>query len=78
MVQTLLILKVLSHRILRLKTLFCGASPDCVPSLFFSNNLFNFGVKPLQDDLQHDFTWVANEADGSEVLAELFVAFKGV
>ena len=71
-------LKVLSHRILRLKTLFCGASYDCVPSLFFSNNLFSFGLKPLEDDLQHDFTWVTNEAGGSVVLAELFIAFKGV
>ena len=33
-----------------------------------------WGVKPIQDDFQHDFARMPNEADSSVVLAELQVA----
>ena len=50
--------------------LFCGASSISEPSLFFSSYLFGLRFKPLQEDFQHDFAGVADEAGGSVVLAE--------
>ena len=35
--------------------LFCGAPPGSESSLFFSNYLFGFGFKLIQDDFQHEF-----------------------
>ena len=54
--------------------LFCGASSCSEPSLFFSNSFFSLGFKPIQDDFQHDFARMTDEADSSVVLAELQVA----
>ena len=65
MVQILLCWRYFSHRILRLKI---GSEP----SLFFSNYFFSLGFKPIQDDFQH--AQITDEADSSEVLAELQVA----
>ena len=44
----------------------------CSPAVIFSACGFN-----LQNDLQHDFDWMADEADRSVVLALLQVAFLG-
>ena len=74
MVQILLILKVLFTLDSEVENLFCDASPSSEPSLFFSNNLSSFGFAYIQDDFQHDFTWMTDEADGSVVLAELKVS----
>ena len=71
MVQILLILEVLFTQV---EDLFCGASFSSEPSLFFSNYFFSLGFKPIQDDFQHDFARMTNEADSSVVLAELQVA----
>ena len=54
--------------------LFCGADIGSEPSLFFSNNLFSLGFEPVQDDSQHDSTWVTEETNGSVILAELYIA----
>ena len=54
-----------------IEDLFYGASPGSKPSLFFGNYLFSLGFQPVQDDFQHDFTWMADKADGSVILAEL-------
>ena len=54
--------------------LFCGASPGSEPCLFFSNNIFSLEFEPVQDDFQHDFTWTADDANGSVIRAELSVA----
>ena len=51
--------------------LFCGAPPGSESSLFFSNYLFGF--KLIQDDFQHEFAWMTDEADSSVVLLELNV-----
>ena len=67
-------LKVLFTQDSEVEDLFCGASPSSEPSLFFNNNLFSLGFAPVQDDSQHDFTWVIDEANGSVILAELYVA----
>ena len=61
MVQILLLFEVL----------FCCASSGSVPSLFFSNYFLSLGAKPIQDDFQHDFARMIDEADRSAVLAEL-------
>ena len=55
----------------KIEDLFCDASSSSDRSLFFSNYLFSLGFKPIQDDFQHEFARVTNEADSSEVLAEL-------
>ena len=44
------------------------------PTLFFSQNIISLGFGPVQDDFQHDFTWMIDEADDSVLLAELYVA----
>ena len=51
--------------------LFCGTLSGSAVSLLFSKYLFGLGFRPIQDDFQHDFARVTDEADGSVVLAEL-------
>ena len=68
--QILLTSEVLLHRILRLKTSSVFFLP-AFTSLFFSNDSFGLGSKPVQDDFQHDFARMTDEADSSVVLAEL-------
>ena len=74
MVQILLMLEVLFAQYSKVEDLFCGASSGSEPSLFFSNYFFSLGFKPVQDDFQHDFARMTDEADSSVVLAELQVA----
>ena len=71
MVQILLMFEVLFTRDSKVEDLFCCASSGLEPSLFFSNNFFNLWSKPVQDDFQHDFARMTDEADSSVVLAEL-------
>ena len=74
MVQTLLVMEVLFTQDSKVEDLFCGASSGSEPSLFFGNYFFSLGFKPIQDDFQHDFAGMNDEADSSVVLAELQVA----
>ena len=74
MVLILLMLEVLSTEDSKVEELFCGASSGSEPSLFFSNYFFSLGLKPIQDDFQHDFARMTDETDSSVVLAELQVA----
>ena len=74
MVQILLVLEVLFTQDSEVEDLFCGASSGSEPSLFFSNYFFGLGFKPIQDNIQHDFARMTDEADSSVVLAELQVA----
>ena len=74
MVQILLMLEVLFTQDSKVEDLFCGASSDSEPSLFFSNYFFSLGLKPIQGDFQHDFARMIDEADSSVVLTELQVA----
>ena len=64
-----------SQRICRLKiysvVLFPALKPACSSAMIFSA----CGLKSIQFDLQHDFAWVADEANRSIVLALLQVAF---
>ena len=75
MVQILLMLEVLFTQDSKVEDLFCGASSGSEPSLFFSNYFFSLGFQPVQDDFQHNFAQMTDEADSSVVLAELQVAF---
>ena len=75
MVQVLLMLDVLFTQDSKVEDMFCGASSGSEPSLFFSNYFFNLGFKPIQDDFQHGFARMTDQADSSLVLAELQVAF---
>ena len=74
MVQILLKLEVLFIQDSKVEDLFCGASFGSEPSLFFSKYFFSLGFQPFQDDFQHDFARMTDEADSSVVLAELQVA----
>ena len=64
-VQILLMLEVLFTQDSKVEDLFCSASSGSEPYLFFSNYLFSLGFKPIQDDLQHDFARMTDEADSS-------------
>ena len=74
MVLILLMLEVLFTQDSKVGDLFCGASSGSERSLFFSNYFFSLGLKPIQDDFQHDFARMTDEANSSVVLAELKVA----
>ena len=74
MVQILLMLEVLLTQDSKVEDMFCGAYSGSEPSLFFSNYFFSLRFKPIQDDFQHDFARMTNEAYTSVVLAELQVA----
>ena len=69
MIQTLLMLEVFFKHESKIEDLFCGAPSGSAPSLFFSNYLFSLGFNPVQDDFQHDFARMTDEADSSVVLA---------
>ena len=71
MEQIFLMLEVLFTQDFEVEDLFRGASSSSEPSLFFSNDLFGLGLKPVEDNFQHDFVRVTDEADGSVVLTEL-------
>ena len=54
-----------------IKYLFYGAPSGSEPSLFFSNYLLGLEFKPVQDNFQHEFSRMTDEADISVFLAEL-------
>ena len=74
MVQILLMLEVLFTQDSKVEDLFCSASSGSELSLFFSNYFFSLRFKPIQDDFQHGFARMTDEADSSVVLTELQVA----
>ena len=65
MVQILLILAILFTQDSKIEDLFCGASSSSEPRLCFSNYIFSLGFKPIQDDFQHDFARMTDDADSS-------------
>ena len=73
MVQILLMLKVLFIQDSEIEDLFCGASLGSKRSFFFNNYLFSLGFEPVQDDFQHDLTLMTDKANGSVILAVLYV-----
>ena len=77
MVQILLMLEVLFTQGSKVEDLFCGANSGSEPSLFFRYYFFSLGFKPIQDDFQHDFARMIDEADSSVVLANCKVPVFG-
>ena len=75
MVQILLILEVLFTQDSKVEDLFCGASSGSEPSLFLSNYFFSLGFQPIQDDFQHGFARMTDEAESSVVLADCKMPF---
>ena len=75
MIEVLLVLEIFFTKDSKVEDLFCGASA-CSEACLFSNDLCLW-PQSVQYDLQHDFGWVADEADHSIVLALLQVAFLG-
>ena len=71
-VQILLMLEVLFTQDSEVEGLFYAASSSSESNLFFSN--YFFGFKQIQDDFQHEFARMTDEAVSSVVLAELHVA----
>ena len=65
MVQILPVLEVLFTQNSKVEDLFCGASFGSEPSLSFSNYFFSLGFKSIQDEFQHDFAPMTDEADRS-------------
>ena len=62
--------KILFTQDSEIGNLFYGAPSSSEPSVFFSDYFFRLGFKPVQDDFQHDFARMTNEADGSVFLTE--------
>ena len=57
--------------------MLCGA-PSCSEAcLFFGNDLLRLRLQSVQYQLQHDFAWVADEADRLVILELLHIAFLG-
>ena len=71
MVQIMLMVEVPFTHNFKVQDLFYGASSGSEPNMLFSNYFFSLGFKPIQDDFQHDFARMTDEADSSVVLAEL-------
>ena len=77
MVEVLLVLEIFLTEVSLVEDLLRGASSCSEAYLFLSNDLLRLWLQSDQNDLQHDFAWVADEADRSIVLALLQVAFLG-
>ena len=74
MVEVLLVLEIFLTENAWVEDLLCGA-PSCSEAcLFFVDDLLRLRI---QNDLQQDFAWMADDADCSVVLALLQVAFLG-
>ena len=63
MVQILLMLEVFFTQDSKVEDLFCGPFSGSKPRLFYSNYFFSLGFMPIQDDFQHDFARMTDEAD---------------
>ena len=71
MVQIFLVLQVLFTQDSKVEHLLCSTVSCSQPGLFFSDDVLCLWLESVKDDLQHDFTWVADEADYPVVLTHL-------
>ena len=77
MVEVLLVLDIFLTHGSQVDDLLCG-TPSCSEAcLFFGDDLLRLWFQSVQDDLQHDFAWVTDEAYCSVVQVLLQVAFLG-
>ena len=68
-VDVLLVLEVLLAQYPKVEDLLCCAASWSEACLFLSDDLFRLRLQSVQQDCQHNFAWVADEADGTVVLA---------
>ena len=71
MVEIFLVLQVLLAEDSKVENLLCSTVSCSKASLFFSDDDLCLWLESVKDDLQHDFTWVADEADCPAVLTQL-------
>ena len=68
-------LQVLFAEDSKVENLLCSTVSCSNAGLFVSDDVLCLWLQSVKDDLQHDFTWVADEADCPVVLTQLKVAF---
>ena len=68
-------LKIVLAKNSQVEDLFISASRCSKPCVLFCNDIFCLVFESVQDDSQHAFVWVADEADGAVVLALLQISF---
>ena len=71
MVEILLVLHVLFTEDSKVEHLLCSTVSFSRAGLFFSDNILRLWLEPVKDDLQHDFAWVADEAECPVVSTQL-------
>jgi len=76
-VEVLLVLTVFLTQNSNVEDLLCGTSSTSKASLLFSYAIFCLWLQSIQNDFQHHFAHMNNEADGSVVLTEVHVSFLG-
>ena len=74
MVDVLLVMEIFFTKDSQVEDLLCDALSSSEACPFFSDDLLRLWLLSVQYGLQHDFVWVADEADRSVVLALLQVA----
>ena len=68
-IDVLLVLEVLLAQYRKVEDLLCYAAFWSEACLFLSDDLFRLRFQSVQQEFQHNFTLVADEADGTIVLA---------
>ena len=68
-IEVLLVLGVLLAQYPKVEDLLCCAASWSEGCLFLSDDLFRLRLQSVQQDFQHNFARVADEADGTIVLA---------
>ena len=68
-IEVLLVLGVLLAQYPKVEDLLCCAASWSETSLFLGNDHFRFRLQSVLQDFQHNFARVADEADGTIVLA---------
>ena len=71
LVEIFLVLQVLFAEDSKVEILLCSTVSCSKAGLFFSDDVLYLWFESIKDDLQHDFTRVADEADCPVVLTQL-------
>ena len=77
MVDVLLLLAVFLSQNSDVEDLLCCTSSTTKTNLLFGYDLLCLGFQSVRNDFQHHFAHVTDEADGSVVLTELQISFRG-
>ena len=71
MVKIFLVCKYFFAEDSKVENLLCSSVSCSKASLFCSDDVLCLWLESVKDKLQHDFTWVADEADCPVVLIQL-------